>query len=116
VAGLDVGQNCAEAADQKPLTFAVSGGMILKMIRIKSAIRFMYVCICKAVTDKQVKAAVDEGAVSLRDLTRGELRVGTCCGRCVPTARECLSRYLQEKGAMANAAFVPEPMALPQAV
>jgi bacterioferritin-associated ferredoxin len=52
----------------------------------------MFVCVCKAVSDKRIHAAVAEGrAVSLRDLTR-ELSVGTCCGKCVPLAREVLDQ------------------------
>ena len=54
----------------------------------------MYICVCKAVSDKQLKRAVDSGSViSLRDLTR-ELGVGTCCGKCVPAAREALGAAL----------------------
>ena len=54
----------------------------------------MFVCVCKAVSDKRIRAAVAEGrAISLRDLTR-ELAVGTCCGKCVPQAREVLDQAL----------------------
>jgi bacterioferritin-associated ferredoxin len=49
----------------------------------------MIVCVCKAVSEKRIHQAVDEGVVSLRDLTR-HLGVGTCCGKCVPMAREVL--------------------------
>lgn len=55
----------------------------------------MFVCVCKAVSDKRIRAAVAEGRViSLRDLTR-ELSVGTCCGKCVPQARQILDEALQ---------------------
>jgi len=55
----------------------------------------MFVCVCKAVSDKRIKAAVAEGrAISLRDLTR-ELSVGTCCGKCVPQAKEVLDEALR---------------------
>lgn len=53
----------------------------------------MYVCICKAVSDKKIRSAVDNGACTLRDLSR-ELGVGTCCGKCVPAARELLAEAL----------------------
>lgn len=54
----------------------------------------MFVCVCKGISDKRIKAAVAEGrAISLRDLTR-ELGVGTCCGKCVPHAREVLDSAL----------------------
>ena len=50
----------------------------------------MIVCVCKAVSDRRIRRAAELGvAISLRDLTR-ELGVGTCCGKCVPAARELL--------------------------
>jgi bacterioferritin-associated ferredoxin len=53
----------------------------------------MIICVCNAVSDRQIRAAVRGGACSLRDLTR-ELRVGTCCGKCVPEARAALAAGL----------------------
>ena len=53
----------------------------------------MIVCICKAVSDRKIRGLVAEGATSLRDLSR-ESGLGTCCGRCVPQAREVLSEAL----------------------
>lgn len=54
----------------------------------------MIVCVCKAVSDKHIRRAVNAGeVVSLRDLTR-EMGVGTCCGKCVPSAREVLGAAL----------------------
>ena len=54
----------------------------------------MFVCICKAVSDTRIRAAVAEGrAISLRDLSR-ELALGTCCGKCVPQAKEVLDEAL----------------------
>jgi len=49
----------------------------------------MYVCICNAVTDKAIRAAVAEGARSIRDLNR-ELDVGGQCGKCTCVARAIL--------------------------
>jgi bacterioferritin-associated ferredoxin len=49
----------------------------------------MYVCVCNAITERQVRAAVDGGATSLDDL-RYELGVATCCGCCAATASEYL--------------------------
>jgi len=53
----------------------------------------MIVCVCKAVSDRQIRSAVKGGASSLRDLTR-ELGVGTCCGKCLPEAKAALSASL----------------------
>jgi bacterioferritin-associated ferredoxin len=56
----------------------------------------MIICVCKAVSDRHIRAAVNCGATSLRDLTR-ELGVGTCCGKCVPEARTILSNSLDAR-------------------
>ena len=56
----------------------------------------MIICVCKAVSDRHIRAAVNCGATSLRDLTR-ELGVGTCCGKCVPEARAILSSSLDAR-------------------
>ncbi len=54
----------------------------------------MYICVCKAVTDRQIQRAVrEDGVISLRELTR-EMGLGTCCGKCVPAAREVLGAAL----------------------
>jgi bacterioferritin-associated ferredoxin len=53
----------------------------------------MIVCVCKAVSERQIRAAVKGGANSLRDLTR-ELGVGTCCGKCLPEAKAALCSSL----------------------
>lgn len=56
----------------------------------------MYICVCKAVRERHIRAAVGRGVVHLRDLTR-ELGVGTCCGKCVPAAREALMAALDSR-------------------
>ena len=62
--------------------------------------RPMIVCVCKAVSDRQIRAAVNDGANHLRDLTR-DLGVGTCCGKCVPEAKAALSASLEGRAALA---------------
>ncbi|WP_260986299.1 bacterioferritin-associated ferredoxin [Bordetella genomosp. 13] len=49
----------------------------------------MYICVCNAVTERQVRACVDAGATSLGDL-QFELGVASCCGCCAATAAEYL--------------------------
>mgnify|MGYP000299154268 FL=1 len=49
----------------------------------------MYVCVCKAVTDRQIRQAAEGGARTLSDLRR-ELGVTADCGRCASCAHECL--------------------------
>ncbi|ALM85534.1 bacterioferritin-associated ferredoxin [Bordetella sp. N] len=49
----------------------------------------MYICVCNAVTERQVRSCVDAGATSLDDL-EFELGVASCCGSCAATAAEYL--------------------------
>ncbi|SMN11773.1 Bacterioferritin-associated ferredoxin [uncultured Candidatus Thioglobus sp.] len=51
----------------------------------------MYVCICNAVTDKDINQAIKQGARSLNDLST-QLKVGTCCGRCKDCAKKILDQ------------------------
>lgn len=41
----------------------------------------MYVCVCNAVTTRQISASIAEGADSFRAL-REQLGVASCCGKC----------------------------------
>ncbi|GAB5451323.1 MAG: bacterioferritin-associated ferredoxin [Halioglobus sp.] len=41
----------------------------------------MYVCLCKQITDSQIRAAVQDGATSLNDV-RQRLGVASQCGKC----------------------------------
>lgn len=73
------------------------------MIGIKSSelwvgyYRSMYICICNAVTDSAIKAAVRDGVRSMSDLS---LKTGcsTQCGRCVGRAREVMNEALADRG------------------
>jgi bacterioferritin-associated ferredoxin len=50
----------------------------------------MYICICNAITERQIVNAVALGARSTRDLAR-ELGVGLGCGRCMSCAKTLLT-------------------------
>lgn len=54
----------------------------------------MYICICKGVTDKHIKAAVENGAQSLKDLNQ-EFGLAGQCGKCSKAAKVVLNRELQ---------------------
>lgn len=56
----------------------------------------MYICICNAVTDSQIKNALDEGATCVADLNKS-LSVGSCCGKCIRTARQVIKEYRSAK-------------------
>lgn len=53
----------------------------------------MYVCVCQAVTERQIRQAAHEGARSLKDLYR-DLGISRDCGRCANCARHCLNEAL----------------------
>lgn len=55
----------------------------------------MYICICRSVTDSQIRDSVEKGCCTMRGL-RDSLGVATQCGRCALTAREVLNEALQE--------------------
>lgn len=63
----------------------------------------MYVCVCNAVTDADIRRAVENGARSMQEL-RDELRVATQCGRCSCCAQECLAQVLTEQAGTEGAA------------
>lgn len=53
----------------------------------------MYVCLCKGVTDSQIKDAIYDGATSVGQL-RKCLGVASQCGKCGITTREILQQTL----------------------
>jgi bacterioferritin-associated ferredoxin len=52
----------------------------------------MYVCICNAITDKQIRKAAKSGATDLWQL-QAELGVASGCGSCMETASKILAEY-----------------------
>lgn len=58
----------------------------------------MYVCLCRGVTDRDIRAEVEKGATRMRDLRR-ELGVASECGRCAGCARSVLKEAVAEKRA-----------------
>ncbi len=53
----------------------------------------MYICLCNAITDRQIAEAATLGARSPEDLSRC-LGIGLGCGRCVSCAEEVLCESL----------------------
>lgn len=65
----------------------------------------MYVCICHALNDKKVKAALDNGARTPASIFRHH----SCqvqCGKCVPLMREMAA---QHSGGCGSCASSPAP-------
>lgn len=55
----------------------------------------MIICICHNVSDRAIRAAVDAGASSLAEV-RAQLNVGTCCGKCIPSAKTLVRECCEE--------------------
>jgi bacterioferritin-associated ferredoxin len=71
----------------------------------------MYVCICNAITDKQIRAAAESGTTDVWGL-QAKLGVATGCGSCMDTAAEILAEYRGRRAsskARATAPVVYEP-------
>lgn len=47
----------------------------------------MIVCVCKSVSDRQIKACIEAGASTMEDL-QIDLGVALCCGKCGPYVQE----------------------------
>jgi bacterioferritin-associated ferredoxin len=60
----------------------------------------MYICVCNAITERDVRDCASRGCCSLDQLS-AELGVGTCCGRCRPVAKEILDETAQSPLALA---------------
>lgn len=68
----------------------------------------MYLCICKSVSDHQIRQAVEQGVRGFGDLS-ARFGVGMECGRCIDSINE----LLQECRAVAAA---PTPVLVAEAV
>lgn len=62
----------------------------------------MFVCICNAVKEEQIKTAIALGHDSLAAL-QAELNVATCCGGCQPMIEDYLQEHAQQKPTDAHA-------------
>ncbi|MCR9279809.1 MAG: (2Fe-2S)-binding protein [Pseudomonadaceae bacterium] len=62
----------------------------------------MYVCLCKAVTDRQLDEAIERGDDSLEAL-QNSLGVATGCGCC----QSFVEQHLEHAGCMGNNASQP---------
>ena len=54
----------------------------------------MYICVCHAISDRQIREAVDRGAQSLNEV-QAYLPVAGCCGRCEDSAREVIESHME---------------------
>ncbi|MGZ8161420.1 MAG: (2Fe-2S)-binding protein [Methylobacter sp.] len=66
----------------------------------------MYVCVCKAVTDTQIKNAIDKGICTRRQLFQC-FGVGGDCGKCNKHVKELLDHNLQRQSIIQTASNQP---------
>ena len=66
----------------------------------------MYICICNAVTDKQIRRAAASGVDNLYEL-RDALGVASCCGSCADEAESILREANGDSAAGGPRLYVP---------
>ncbi len=57
--------------------------------------RLMYVCLCRAVTDTEIREAANSGTHDLEGLNDA-LGVGANCGSCLETAQAIIDEHLAD--------------------
>ena len=67
---------------------------------------YMYVCICNAITDKQIRQAAKAGVKDVWGL-QAELGVASGCGSCKDVAAEILAEYRDARPAARPQVYVP---------
>jgi bacterioferritin-associated ferredoxin len=67
---------------------------LLTIVRIRVLIRDMYICLCNAVTDHDIRREATDGVQSFSEL---QARTGCsdCCGTCEPMARATLATAVE---------------------
>jgi bacterioferritin-associated ferredoxin len=58
----------------------------------------MYVCLCKGITDSDIRDAMNQGASDFSEV-RSALGVGTVCGNCASLGREVVQSLQSETAA-----------------
>jgi bacterioferritin-associated ferredoxin len=60
----------------------------------------MYVCVCHAISDRQIRDVVNRGAASLNEV-QAYLPVAGCCGRCEDVAKEVIDSHISTSASCA---------------
>ena len=74
----------------------------------KKARDFMYVCICNAITDRQIRDAVETGVDDLWGL-QASLGVATNCRSCAESAEEILRDARDSRARAEPRTYIPAP-------
>lgn len=86
---------------QMQLTLILICNKVQKPINRNAAFTIMFVCLCKNITDTQIRQSVANGAATLHDV-RKTLGVATQCGKCLPDARAVINDALDQQSATNN--------------
>ncbi len=57
---------------------------------------FMYICLCKAITDSQIRDAVNNGKATSMKALNEQLGIATQCGKCGREAKRILKQSFQQ--------------------
>jgi bacterioferritin-associated ferredoxin len=57
----------------------------------------MFVCVCRGVSDREIRQCADLGVTTLEDL-RESMGVASCCGRCASMAEQILAERASTAG------------------
>ena len=55
----------------------------------------MFICICKAVTDEEIRKCITRGAKTVEDVQE-KTKAGTQCGGCIEEVQEVLNEKLSK--------------------
>jgi len=56
----------------------------------------MYICICKSITDSQIRAAADNGDDTVRKLKK-KFGLASCCGSCIEMTESILKENMSKR-------------------
>ncbi len=62
----------------------------------------MFVCLCKSITDHEIRAAVDGGVTSFEQM-QDRLEVSTVCGSCTCEVKKIMQKRLEKEVAQSEA-------------
>ncbi len=80
--------------------------------RFDREVHTVYLCICKSVSDRQIREAVELGARTIGDLSI-RLGIGVECGKCTDSVREFLDVCLAAPQRAATDSALPAVVATP---
>ncbi len=89
--------------------------MIIMILVIKNHYQMvvgMYVCVCNAVTDREIRTAVKQGDDTFEKV-RDSLKAASCCGRCESHTREVIAEAQQAETASGIIPLIPLAMPCP---